>query len=90
MTQVIPFVPQPTELFQFLATMDGGSVTVIISWNLFGQRWYVNLFDTSGVLVAAFALVSSPDDRDINLVAGYYQTSTMVFRDSTNQFEISP
>lgn len=44
----------------------------------------------------AYQMLSDPGDasgsvsQDVNLVGGYFATSTLVFRDNTQQFEVSP
>lgn len=63
---------------------------MVVTWSLFGQRWVVNIYTLTGTLVVAKPLRSSPDGYDINLVAGYFKTSTLIYRASSNSFEISP
>jgi len=89
MTTYTIFSPAPNSLFQFTPTLDGQQYNAIITWNLAGQRWYLNLYTLSNVLVLSIARVGSPDDYDINLVAGFF-SSSLVFRESSNQFEVSP
>jgi len=45
------FAPSPTAPFQFQPTLDGEVYHVVVTWNLFGQRYYVNVMTTSGALV---------------------------------------
>ncbi len=166
MTTYTPFLPTATTPFQFTPTLDGAQYTLVITWGLAGQRWYVNLYDQNGGLIfylpligsgspaptASFTwdgvrqiatatlvnphgfmigsiveqtvtgvapagyngtfdmIVSGPSTltytlttdpggpatvqgtigRDINIAGGYFQTSTLVFRDSTQQFEVNP
>lgn len=45
--------------FQFQATLNGDIYNVIVTWNIFGQRFYINLYDVSGTLVLARALSPS-------------------------------
>jgi hypothetical protein len=166
MTTVTDFLPTATAPFQFTPTLDGAQHTLIVTWNVAGQRWYVNLYDQNSVLVFYLPLIGSDDPidtsalswdattqlvtvttavphaltigsvvaltissvmpnayngvfnlvvtgpstltyqqstdpggdatvqgtigRDINIAAGYFQTSTLVFRQSTQQFEVSP
>lgn len=166
MTTFVEFLPTATKAFQFSPTLDGKQYSLVVTWGLAGQRWYVNLYDQTGGLVAFLPLVGSPDaaktlsltwndtsrlvlvttvmphgipigvvatmtitgvvpnafngvwsltstgpstltyplttdpsgpatsqgniGRDINLAAGYFLSSTLVFRQSTQQFEISP
>ena len=90
MTTYTLFTPGPQAPFQFNATLDGQQYLVIITWNIFGQRWYVNIYDLYGNLVLAIAMAGSPPDYNINLVQGYFTTSTFVYRVATNSFEVSP
>lgn len=166
MTIFTDFTPTATKPFQFSPTLDGSSYTLVVTWGLAGQRWYVNLYNQTGGLVVYLPLIGSPSSvdiesmtwdpttrlvtvttaiphklwlgvpvtltisqvlpttfngifdllpigpqtmtysqptdpggpsttqgvigRDINLVAGYFKTSTLVFREATKQFEVSP
>lgn len=76
--------------FQFQATLDGAAYTVTVVWNITGQRSYINVTDSSGNLVVSTPLIGSPAAYNINLVGGYFTTSTMVFRAATAQFEVAP
>lgn len=89
MTTLVVFQPSPLVAFQFLATLDEQLYTCSVRWNVFGQRWYLYISTQDGTLVVAQALVGSPPDYDISLTAGYF-TSTMVFRQDTQTFEITP
>ena len=89
MTTTIPFNPSPTENFQFTATLDGNDYNVIVNWNLFGARYYLAIYTFQGALVVLLPLIGSPLNYDISLTKGYF-TSTMVYRVSNSQFEISP
>jgi hypothetical protein len=165
-TTFTDFAPTATSPFQFAPTLDGNQYTVVVTWGLAGQRWYINLYDKTGALVVYLPLIASPDamqtismmwnvtaqlvtittlvphdvvigsvvtltvsrtspaayngvfemtssspstltypqatdpggsatiqgivGRDINIVGGYFDTSTLVFRESTQQFEVSP
>lgn len=89
MTTFTAFAPSPSAPFQFTPTLDGQQYSVVIVWNMFGQRWYMNLSTLTGALVLSRSLVGSPPDYDINLVSGYFK-STLVYRAGTDQFEVSP
>jgi hypothetical protein len=165
-TTFTDFTPTATQPFQFSPTLDGAPYSLVVTWGLAGQRWYVNLYDQHGVLIFYLPLIASPSamatqsltwdstqhivtvittvphalkigvpvtltianvvplayngivtllpigpstltysqttdpggdattqgtiGRDINLGAGYFQTSTLVFRDETQQFEVNP
>lgn len=163
MTTITQFVPTATAPFQFQAILDGAAFNVVITWGLFRQDWYINVFDLSQNLVVSRALVGSPvgvtiasitwafgfvtmktaaphgyltgatintfisgctpdalngqvqayviDNTtltfplttdpgtvtalgqtfySINLVAGYFETSSLVYRQDLSQFEVSP
>lgn len=166
MTTFTDFVPSSIKPFQFQLTLDGASYTLVVTWGLAGQRWYVNLYDQTGIIVFYLPLIGSSNamaiesltwsatthlvtattsrphglelgtvvtltisnvfpsayngiinlmpigsrvltyyratepggdatiqgtiGRDINLGAGYLKTSTLVFREATQQFEVSP
>lgn len=90
MTTYVPFIPPNNAPQIFLATLDGVQYSLSITWNLFGQRWYLNVYTLRGVLRLSLARVSSPDDGDINLLRGFFKTSSLVFRDSTQSIEINP
>lgn len=83
------FAPSPTAPFQFQPTLDGEVYHVVVTWNLFGQRYYVNVMTTSGALVLCLPMIGSPPDYDISLTAGYF-TSTLVWRPSAGWFEVLP
>jgi hypothetical protein len=89
MATLIDFQPgQGVPPFQFQATLDGAAYNVIVTWLWGGQRWYLSLFDQSNNWIFTRAMVGSPPDYDISLTAGYF-TTKLVYRVSTNQFEVS-
>ena len=90
MTTYTPFTPTPQAPFQFRPTLDGQVYSAIIKWNVAGQRWYLQLYSGQNALILATALIPSPLDRDFNLVEMYFQVSSLVFREATQQFEVTP
>lgn len=90
MTTYIAFQPSLQTPFQFQATFDGAIYTVVCTWNLFGQRFYINVYDTSNNLIVCRPQVGSPATYNLNLVAGYFQNSVLVYRTGTGNFEIDP
>lgn len=60
MTTFVNFVPPQRAPFEFQPTLDGTVYRAIVTWNLFGRRWYVNIYSLDGALVLATALVGSP------------------------------
>lgn len=59
MSTSVPFTPSTTSAFTFQPSIAGVQYTAVVTWNLFGQRYYLNLFDTSGNLILCTAIVSS-------------------------------
>ncbi len=90
MTTYTQFTPSVSKNFQFQPTLDGQVYSITVTWSLFGQRWLVNCYDLSGILVFARPLRSSPNNADINIAGGYFSRSTLVYREQTRNFEVSP
>lgn len=67
MTTVFQFAPSPLAPFQFQPTLDGATYSAVVTWNTFGQRWYLNLYSLDGTLVVCEALIGSGDP--INLAS---------------------
>lgn len=88
MTTFVPFVPSAQSPFTFMATLDGNAYNVIVTWNYYGQRYYVNIYTIQGDLVVSIAMIGSPDEYDISMTAGYFE-SELIFRVSSNTFEIT-
>ena len=87
-TTFVDFQPSSLSNFQFQAILDGNSYNIVVTWNMYGLRYYVNIYTTSGTLVLCKPLIGSPLGYDISITKGYF-TSTLVFRDQNQQFEIS-
>lgn len=87
MTTIIPFNPQPNANFQFAPFLDGATYTGICTWNVYGCRYYLNIYALEGALILSIPLIQSPPYGSINLTAGYFNTP-IVYRQSSNTFEI--
>src|SRR4029077_18591213 len=59
MTTFFPFPPPANQAFTFQPTLDGVPYSAVVPWNLFGRRFYLQLFTLSGALVLYRALVAS-------------------------------
>lgn len=90
MTTYTQFTPTINQNFSFQPTLDSEQYNVIITWNLFGMRWVINVYNLQNTLILQKPMTASPDDYNIDLVKGYFGASTLVYRDSTNNFEVSP
>jgi hypothetical protein len=56
-----PFTPSTQANFQFGPTLDGSQYNAIVTWNVFGQRYYLNIYTLEGALVCSIPMVGSPD-----------------------------
>jgi len=84
---VIQFVPTNNSNFRFQATFDGSVYNVIVNWNIYGQRYYVNIYNLNNKLIVALPLIGSPLNYNISLTAGYF-TTQLVYRAPTQQFQV--
>lgn len=60
MTTYYPFAPSQTSSINFQPTLDGNVYVVTVTWNLFGQRYYVNVTELNGTPVVTRARTASP------------------------------
>ena len=61
MATFTPFTPNALAVFQFQATLDSAIYNVFVTWNTFGQRWYINIYDQSNTRIFTGALIGSPN-----------------------------
>lgn len=87
MTTLIPFTPAPNANFQFQCTLDGAPYNVICTFNPYGQRYYVSVYDLSGARIFTRPLIASPSFYNVSLTLGFFDTS-VIFRESSQTFEI--
>ncbi|MBR8141221.1 hypothetical protein KDW55_02445 [Burkholderia sp. AU19243] len=92
MTTLVPFLPSnaTTPPFQATVTLDGVAYSLSVTWNIAGMRWYVTLTDQNGNVTWCGAMAGSPLDFDILLAPGIFSTSTLLYREDTGNFEITP
>jgi hypothetical protein len=90
MATLTQFIPNSINPFQWLPVLDGQVYTVIVKWVLGSQRYYLLITDSFGNDVLFTPLIASPDNYNINMIGGFFSTSSLVYRKSTNNFEVSP
>jgi hypothetical protein len=92
MTTLIPLNLSSTGTppFQTSVTMDSQAYKLTVAWNFAAQRWYASLVDSQGNVAWYGALIGSPLAYDILLAPGVFTTSTILFREDSGQFEITP
>ena len=69
MTTFYNFAPNNSQAFRFQPTFDGQVYNVVVSWNLFGARYYVNIYDLSGTLIVCLPLVGSPAGHNLQTLS---------------------
>lgn len=84
---IYQFAPSPSGPFTFTPTLDGTQYTAIVTWNVFGQRYYVNIYTLQGVRICTVPMIGSPNDVNLNIVKGYF-TTELVYRADLQQFEV--
>lgn len=89
---ILNFTPDPNGRppFQANVTLDGNPYSLVVTWGLAGQRWYMTLTDASGNLAWSGAMVGSPLTSNIYLAPGIFQTSTILFREDSGTIEVNP
>jgi len=85
--QIIPFEPDSNTNFQFQATLDGQEYNCICTFNAYGQRYYINVYDLFGTLIFSRPVIASPSFYNVSLTLGYFDT-TVIYRESSQVFEI--
>ena len=60
MTTYVPFTPSNTKTPSYQITLDGANYTMNVTWNLFGQRYVINIIDQNGNIQLSRALIQTP------------------------------
>ncbi|MDP9651708.1 hypothetical protein [Paraburkholderia caledonica] len=92
MTTLVPLTINTTisPPFSALFTLDGEVYSGSALWNITAQRFYFQLQDQGGNVVWNGALVGSPTGFDIELAPGVFTRSTILYREDTGNFEVTP
>ncbi|MFP1463117.1 hypothetical protein ACLB1E_23505 [Escherichia coli] len=65
MTTLIPFKPDGRGPFQFTARIGEYETFARVPFNLYANRYYLELKDSSGDVIVYTPLIASPDNYDI-------------------------
>lgn len=84
------FSPSQLTPFQFSPTLDGATYNAIVKWNVYREDWYLFVYTSQAIPVLIRPLIASPDDYDINIVAGVFQGSSLLYRESDNMIIVTP
>lgn len=92
MTTLIPFAPVNTAVppFSTPLTLDGTSYQGSVTWNVYGQRWYLSIIDQNGNTIWNGAMVGSALNYDVPLAPGIFSTSKILYRENTGNIEVTP
>lgn len=71
------FVPSTSSAFNFQPTLDGLQYNVIVAWNIFGQRYYVNCYTLVGGLVFSLPLIGSLNGINLQSLSWNYERQTV-------------
>ncbi len=75
----VDFQPRATEPFLFKATLDGVLYDVLVTFNLFGQRYFLNIHDQDGNLIVCEPVVGSPTPKQLAAVPASAGVSSMTW-----------
>jgi hypothetical protein len=56
---LVQFQPSTVAPFTFQPTLSGAVYSAVVTWNAFGERYYLNLYDLSGNLILCRAVSSA-------------------------------
>jgi len=87
MTTIYPYTQNTASNFQFQPTLDGDVYNVILTYNHFAQRFYVNIYDQSANLIVCLPLIGSPPYQNISMTKGYFNTQ-LIYRPDLVQFQV--
>lgn len=90
MTTFTFFNPQNNQNFTFSPVLDGITYLGVCTFNIYAQRYYLSIYDTSRNLILYTPIIGSPDKKDINMIFGFFNTSTLIYRVSSGNFEVTP
>lgn len=88
--------PSASTPFQFQPTLGKNAYNVLVTWNIFANRYYVNILTLQGALVYCMPLIASPPGFPISLLPQFDPTtslpwmSSMYFDDGSQSFVVTP
>lgn len=84
-----PFTGLERKSMTFSPVLDGAVYTCQIKWNIAAQRWYLLVTNSAGNSVLNTSLVGSASAGGINLIAGVFSATTMIWREKNGQIEVT-
>ncbi|MEK6487329.1 hypothetical protein MC52_024810 [Klebsiella michiganensis] len=88
-TETYSFTGNERESMAFTPALDGTVYNCQIRWNISAQRWYILITDNSGNTVLNTPAVGSTNESGINLIAGVFSRTTMIWREQNGLIEVT-
>ena len=88
-TETYSFTGNERESMAFTPALDGTVYNCQIRWNISAQRWYILITDNSGNTVLNTPAVGSTNESGINLIAGVFSRTTMIWREPNGLIEVT-
>jgi hypothetical protein len=80
-----------TQALQYELSLDGNVYISTVYWNIFGQRLYINISDQYGNSILNLPMIGSPPDTTaVNMLAGYFTTSTLYYYPANQLMVVDP
>jgi len=79
------FYQPNNDAFQFQPILDGNAYNVIVTWNIFGMRYYINIYDQYNNFIVCMPVIGSTSEKNISMTAGYFNTQ-LIYRSDLAQF----
>lgn len=83
MTTYFPFQPSNQGSPTFQPTLDGNPYSCVVTWNLFGQRYYLNCYDQTNTLAFCVPLIET--DQSILLEGLSFDPIQLLVTATTNE-----
>ncbi|HBZ7597779.1 TPA: hypothetical protein R1B10_001122 [Klebsiella pneumoniae] len=87
-TAYFPFSGNEQQSMFFTPILDGEVHNCQIKWNIYSQRWYLNITDNSEHRLLTIPLIASPAGYDINLLISVFTRTRMIWRYAAGQIEV--
>ncbi len=89
-TSVFAFTPSDTAVppYSFTFSAEGNTYTGQATSNMAGQRWYLQIYDISEVLVISHPLISSPVGAPQNLAPGVFARTVVSYNEANAQITV--
>lgn len=74
--------------YQITINMDNKDYIFRVMYNLYSQRWYFSISDLQQNVIKIAPLISSTENRDINLTFNIFFNNSLVFRNDQNMIMV--